>query len=333
MNNVVAMLGGGAWGTAVATLLAHNKYTVYLWCYESDVVNNIAKFKQNKQYLPGIPLSHLIKPTNSLAEIFQHTNTIFEAIPVTHMRHVFNQAKEFITHEHRFIVLSKGIEQESLLLPSQIIHDMVNKNLSVAAVAGPSFAKELADQRVTAVTIASEDQDWCKDIQAMLKNEYCCPCTSSDLIGVQCGGAFKNVLSLGLGILDGARCADNTKSFVFTRGLYEMSLLAQALGGKRETLYGLSGVGDLILTARGNLSRNTYVGRCLGQGKSLEKTIARLGTVPEGVNTIKSIASLRDRFSLQLPVFDGIDNMVNKKCTVAQFLDALMSQSYQPDFC
>jgi glycerol-3-phosphate dehydrogenase (NAD(P)+) len=331
MKKTVGILGGGAWGTAVATLLAHNNYTVHLWCYEPSVVKDIARSRENKQYLPDIGLSDLIKPTSSLSDIFENAQIIFEALPIVHMRHIFNQAKKHIKHEHSFVVLSKGIEQDSLLVPTQIIRDIVGSNAMIAAVAGPSFAREIALKQITAITIASDPQGFSTDIQAMLKNEYCCPCTSSDLIGVQCGGAFKNVLSLGLGILDGAGCADNTKAFIFTRGIYEMSLLAKSLGGNQATLYGLSGVGDLILTARGKLSRNTYVGRCLGKGKKLEKIIAKLGTVPEGVNTVKSVRILAKKFSLELPVFEGIGNMVHNRWSIEQFLDTVITKSCQCD--
>lgn len=325
MKKVVGMLGGGAWGTAIATVLARNNYDVCLWCYESSVVKDIAKSHENKRYLPDIKLSNLIKPTDSLADVFNQADLIFEALPVSHMRHVLFQAKEYVNSGHKFVVLSKGIEQNSLLLPSQIIHDVFGQEVHVAAAAGPSFAREIALERVTALSIASQDQHFSQQIQELLKNDYCCPVINSDPIGVQCGGAFKNVLSLGLGILDGACCADNTKAFIFTRGLYEMTLLAQALGGKKETLYGLSGLGDLILTARGSLSRNTHLGRCLGKGKTLEKSIATLGTVPEGINTIKSVGLLMKRYSLDLPVFSGIEKMVHGQWSVAQFLDALTS--------
>lgn len=329
MKKTVGMLGGGAWGTAVATLLAHNGYTVHLWCYEPEIVKNIVRSRKNMHYLPDVRLSSLIKPTNSMAELFKHANVIFEAVPVAHMRYVFFAAKQYINDQHGFVVLSKGIEQGSLLLPSQIIQDVLGARAPIAAVVGPSYAKELALQCVTSFEVATLDHNFGLLIAGMLNNEYCCTLHHEDLIGAQCGGAFKNVLSLGLGILDGAHCADNAQAFVFTRGLYEMSLLAEALGGKKETLYGLSGLGDLVLTARGSLSRNTYLGRWLGRGKKLEKILEKLGTVPEGVNTIKSVTNLIERFKIQLPVFEGIDKMVNDQLPVARFLNSLMQSCQQ----
>lgn len=321
----LGVLGGGAWGTAMANLLAENGHPVYLWCYEQDVTQCIAETHINKRYLPEIQLSPLVMPTQNIEDIFCNTEIIFEAIPVAHMRSIFALVKSYIQSNHRFVVLSKGIEQKTLMLPSQIIADVLGVQTQMAGVAGPSFAKDTAAKQVTGLAVASLDQEFIAELQALINNKYCCTVSEQDIIGLQCGGAFKNVLALGLGILDGAGCTDNTKAFVFTFGMAEMALCAQALGGKKETLYGLSGVGDLVLTSMGKLSRNRHLGQCLGQGKSLDAVIKEMGTAPEGVNTVESVCQLAERYNLDLPVLGGIRTMIKGSMTVQAFLDSLVA--------
>ncbi len=319
----VGMLGGGAWGTAVATALAHNGYEVIMWCFEQDVVDEICSTNINERYLPDVKLSPLIVPTAHLSDVFKQADIIFEAVPVAHLRSVFEQAKPYVTVNHSFVVLSKGLEHERLMLPSQVITDVLGDEVRVAGVAGPSFAYEFAQKQLTGLSVACDDAILKQEIHALLRNSYCCTYDCDDLIGQQCGGAFKNVLALGLGILEGAESSCNTRALVFTRGLAEIALCSQALGGKKETLYGLTGVGDLVLTSMGKLSRNAYLGRCLGQGKTVESVTGELGLTPEGVNTASSIHQLAQRHSLDLPVLDGIYKMTKGLCGLQEFLDTL----------
>ena len=327
----VGMLGGGAWGTAMASLLAENGHTVHLWCFEQDVTKCIADKHINDRYLPEVQLSPLIIPTTHIEDVFAGADTVFEAIPVSHMRCVCELAKPHVKSNHRFVVLSKGLEQETLMLPSQIIADVLGSHVHIAGVAGPSFAHDVALKYVTGLAVASSDTKFVHDVQELIQNKYCRTYSCQDLVGVQCGGAFKNVLALGLGILDGAKCADNTKAFVFTLGLAEMALCAQALGGKKETLYGLSGVGDLVLTSMGKLSRNAYLGQCLGQGKTIDLVTKELGIVPEGVNTVQSVYQLAKHYKLDLPVFTGIHGMVEDSMSVEDFLDSLVAHHGESD--
>ena len=323
----IGMLGGGAWGTALSCLLADNGHEVLLWCYEPDVKDCIHSKHINERFLPNVKLSPLIKPTNDLEELFSAAEIIFEAIPVPHMRSVLQKSKAYIEQQHRIVVLSKGLEKETLMLPSQVVTDVCGTHLPVASLAGPSFAQDVAAKAVTAFDVAATHKDFVCELQKLLHNTYCRAYLCDDLIGVQCGGAFKNVLALGLGFLDGAACVDNTKAFVFTLGLREMSLCSQELGGKYETLYGLSGIGDLVLTATGKLSRNTYLGKCLGQGRKLQAVVQELGMVPEGVNTVESVCQLARQHNLDLPIFAGIHDMVQGKITVQKFLENLIAHN------
>jgi glycerol-3-phosphate dehydrogenase (NAD(P)+) len=319
----IGMLGGGAWGTAVATALAHNGHEVIMWCLEQEVVNDIQATHINNRYLPGIKLSPLIIATANLADVFQQTNIIFQAIPVAHMRSIFQQAKRYVESHHRFVVLSKGLEYDRLMLPSQVITDVLPGSTTIAGVAGPSFAYEFAQKSLTGLSVAGNDTAFKKEVHLLLRSSYCCTYDCDDLIGQQCGGAFKNVLALGLGILEGAGAACNTRALAFTRGLQEIALCSHVLGGKKETLYGLSGIGDLMLTSMGKLSRNAYLGRCLGQGQSIGHVIEELGTAPEGFNTAASVHQLAQRYKLDLPVLDCIYHITRETCGVRDFFQTL----------
>jgi len=286
---IVCMLGEGAWGTAVATLLAQNGLQVKLWCYDASVAESIKKNRYNERYLPGIYLDKKIEPFTDLKEALEKVDLIFEAIPVQYLRTILNKAKPFCEIDQPWVVLSKGIEQNTLLFPSQMIDEVLGYEPKKSVLVGPSFAKDLAAKQITAVTLAVTDCDFGLSLQKLLANTYFRPYLSLDLVGVQVGAAIKNVIALAIGMLDGAGFTDNAKAFVFTRGLHEMVEIAQALGGKTETLYGLSGVGDLVLTAMGGLSKNREVGKRLGQEQSLEKILKQTGYIPEGINTVKSV--------------------------------------------
>lgn len=327
----ITVLGGGAWGTAVATLLATNGHRVTIWCYEPDVVETINKQHKNERYLPDVELAPTICATTNLKEALAESDIICEAVPVAFLRKVLNEAKEYIHCGHRWIVLSKGIEQETLLLPTQIIDVVCGNNPEKAVLSGPSFARDLGQQMVTAVIIATNHVDYCKELQCLFKNNFFRPYISTDMIGVQVGGALKNVMALGIGFLDGAGYTDNAKAFIFTRGLQEMMLCAAALGGKKETLVGLAGVGDLFLTAMGQSSRNHRLGVRLGQGVSREAVFKELGTIPESVNTIMSTHQLMLRYNLDLPVLDGLYQLINGTQTLDEFFAAILERPIEKD--
>jgi len=217
-------------------------------------------------------------------------------------------------------MLSKGIEQDTLMLPTQIIDDVLKMDVEKAVCVGPSFADEVVRKRFTAVVVASNNNAYTQQIKSMLENDYFKVFESSDMIGVQVGSALKNVIALGIGILDGAGYGENAQAIVLAKGLRDMITCAQALGGKKETMHGLAGVGDLILTCKGGLSRNVMVGRYFGQGKSLEKVIEDEGVTPEGVNTAQSIYELAQKHKISLPVCEGIYDIVFAGKSVDQFL-------------
>jgi glycerol-3-phosphate dehydrogenase (NAD(P)+) len=322
----VCVLGDGAWGTAVATLLAHNGYQVALWCHDAADAQAIARTRVNERYLPGQVLSELIISTASLEVAVCDTRWVFEAIPVQYLRSVILDAVPFFAPDQVLVVLSKGIEKDTLLLPTQIIDDACGDSHKKVVVAGPSFAADLAQQQVTAVSVAATDCQLASELQAMLENDYFRSFVNTDLIGVQVGGAVKNVITLGVGMLEGAGYKDNTKTFLVSRGLDEMAIIAKALGGNPATVYGLSGVGDLMLTALGKLSRNLAVGTRLGRGDALQTILDELGHIPEGINTVQTIKQLMQKHHLQLPICNAVYEIIFAGKKIDHLLAALMQQ-------
>ena len=324
----IAVLGEGAWGTAVATLLAHNGYAVTVWCYHADLVDVINRTRMNERYLPGIALSPLITAVGSIEDAISDAEWIFEAIPVQYLRSIIEKVKPYYHKSQRWVVMSKGIEKNSLCLPTEIISDVLGADVQQTVFAGPSFARDLARKDITAVTIAAPDCEHAKELQHLLANDYFRPYISTDMIGVQAGAALKNVIALGIGMLDGAGYTDNAKAFMLTRGLHEMTELAVKLGGRQETMYGLSGVGDLVLTAMGSLSRNLEVGKKLGRGQSLEEILQKTGYIPEGINTVASMHALMGKYDVQLSICTGIYDVIFKGKPLQNMLHALMLQTF-----
>lgn len=308
--NTVLVVGEGAWGTAIAILLAYNGHKVYLWCHDSEVKKTIEKTRSNERYFPGVFLDELIIPTTNLNEAIQQSAWIFESTPVKYLRSVLTSADPSLCDKKPWVILSKGIENETLLLPSQIVSSVLKTQVPIAVFSGPSFAHDLAAQHITAVTLATDDELLSQALHAMLANDYFKMVFSSDLLGVQMCGALKNVIALCVGMLSGAGYGDNTKAFVITQGLHEMESIVTACGGQRETVYGLAGVGDVMLTSLGKHSKNLKVGFMLGQGKSLHSILQETGMVPEGVNTVQSVYELLQQKNLKLPFFEGMYSVV-----------------------
>jgi glycerol-3-phosphate dehydrogenase (NAD(P)+) len=318
----VGILGEGAWGTAIATLLAHNNITVKLWCYDPAVARNITLTRYNGQYLPGVYLDTRIVPVTDIAEAVSGVDYVFEAIPVQFLRSVIEQAKPHVDLAAPWVFLSKGIEKKTLLFASQIMQSIFPKSM-IAVLYGPSYAKNVAKQECTAVTLGVSDLALGNHLQHILNNDYFKTYISHDCMGAQVGAALKNVLALGVGILEGAGYGDNVKAYMATRGLQEMVLLSIALGGSEQTIYGLSGVGDLILTAFGTQSKNQHVGKQIGSGLQLQQIKKEMPVLPEGINTLEVIPELAKKYTLDLPIFQGIYKVIFKQLAIERFLEIL----------
>lgn len=319
----VCVIGEGAWGTAIATLLARNGHNVHLWCFESEVATAIALNRKNERYLPIVSIHENITPTSSEQEAMDEVEWVFESTPVKFLRSVLERFKSLYHSGQRWVILSKGIEQKSLLFPSQLLNDVFGTTVSSAVLAGPSFAKDLVQEQPTGVVIASASQDDARGAKALVENDFFRVDISGDLLGVQCCAAFKNVIALGVGILDGAGYQDNTKSLFLVRMLDEMKQLLYAIHADTATVMTLAGVGDVVLTALGAHSRNMMVGRRIGQGESLESILKQMGCIPEGVNTVESLRQLAHRENMVLPLTQAVDSVLVQAAHVGSIVALL----------
>jgi glycerol-3-phosphate dehydrogenase (NAD(P)+) len=316
----ITVLGEGAWGSAIATLLAYNGHQVTLWCHHKDIADTIRQQRTNR-FIPYITFNTLITPTTNIEEALS-SEIIFEAIPVPFLRDTLERARSFIRPDHLFIMLSKGIEQTTLLLPTQILSQVApHVQRDPVALSGPSYAYDLTQQQPTAVVVASQDHRARSLSQNILDNDFFHTTPSSDVSGVQYGGAFKNIIALGCGMLEGAGYSDNTYGWAFTQGFKELSALTLSLGGHEATIAGLAGLGDLILTCTGKQSRNRQLGKELGQGKLLTQLSST--RMPEGINTLRSVQQLLDKQQISAPFMQAIAHVVFDHKPITYLLDTL----------
>jgi glycerol-3-phosphate dehydrogenase (NAD(P)+) len=329
----VTVLGAGAWGTALSNLLAENGQDVILWCYEQDVVKDITLTGINNNFLSGVKLDTKIRPTSDMQVAIKSSEFIFEAIPVKYMRSVLTLAKPYVTKEHKFIVTSKGIEQDTAMLPSQIVCDIFGVQTTVSALGGPNFAKDLSARDFTATVVASKDIDTANQIAQMLACSYFKPYLSDDINGVQIGGAAKNIFALTIGMAHGLGYGENTIAFLITRCFIELSILSQYFGGRQETVYGLAGFGDLFLTCSSAVSKNFKIGRLLGQGIPLNELSKKYAAMPEGIYTIQTVKKLVDQNGLNLPVCLATYDVIFQGLSFKNILNHAVEQGIDREQC
>ncbi|MFW9610821.1 MAG: NAD(P)H-dependent glycerol-3-phosphate dehydrogenase [Fluviibacter sp.] len=297
----IGVLAAGAWGTALAANWAQ-RHHVAIWAREPEVVASINKDHVNHQFLPKISLPVNLKATGDLADLCA-SDVLVLATPVAALR-VTVQALKSVYGDRPLsplVWVCKGFEPKTGLLPHQVVRDVLG-DIAAAALSGPSFAQEVARQLPTAVTIGAADLALAEQLADWLHTPSLRLYASGDVVGVEVGGAVKNVLAIATGICDGLSLGHNARAALMTRGIAEIGRLCERLGGSRETLMGLSGLGDLILTCTGDLSRNRQVGLALGQGKTLEETLAALGHVAEGVGTAREVARLAQELQVEMPI-------------------------------
>ncbi|WP_164007577.1 NAD(P)H-dependent glycerol-3-phosphate dehydrogenase [Pyxidicoccus trucidator] len=299
-----SVIGSGSFGTALANVLAVNCEEVRLWGREPSVVEAINTRHENPTYLKGIPISERVRATNSLEEALAGSELVVLATPSHATREVVAKAKPYLPRHVPLITVSKGIENETLLTMTELLEDCLPEEFHpyIAVLSGPSFAKELARRMPTVVTIASHWDKVAVRCQKALQTETFRSYTSTDVVGVQYGGALKNVIAIAAGMADGLGMGHNARAAIITRGLAEITRLAVRKGANPLTLSGLSGMGDLVLTCTGELSRNRHVGMELGKGRKLPDILAEMKEVAEGVKTAKSARDLELKTGVELPI-------------------------------
>ena len=300
----IAVLGAGSWGTALANHLALKGYKVSLWMKEADIVQSIMTERVNSVYLPDVTLSENITPTTDLAEALREVTLLVSSVPTQYIRGVYTEASSFITEELPVIITSKGIEEGSALTGSGILKEVGLPNITV--LSGPSFAKEVGKGLPCAVVAASASAALAQEAQELFSTPAFRVYTNTDVIGVELGGALKNVVALAAGISDGLGLGSNARAALITRGLAEIARLGVSMGGKSETFFGLSGLGDLVLTCTGELSRNRTVGFKIGEGLKLDEIISNMKMVAEGVKTTKGAHSLAGKHNTEMPITEEI---------------------------
>jgi glycerol-3-phosphate dehydrogenase (NAD(P)+) len=297
----VAVLGAGSFGTALAVHLARAGHDVRLWARDAGLAAEIARRRSNPVYLTELTLPASVTPTSELERALEDCDLVVSVVPSHGTRDVIARAKSLVRPHAVVVSATKGLEEGTLLRPSEVIAAAMPGH-AVVAVSGPSFASEVAHGMPTAIVVASADADAVRLVQDEFRSSYLRLYGSSDVVGVEIGGALKNVIAIAAGVVEGMSIGHNAQAGLITRGLAEISRLATALGGRPETLAGLAGLGDLVLTCTGSLSRNRFVGIELARGRPLAEIVGSMKMVAEGVKTTGAALELGARIGVELPI-------------------------------
>jgi glycerol-3-phosphate dehydrogenase (NAD(P)+) len=318
MKNKIAMIGAGSWGAALALLLARKGQPVVLWDRDADHIQQLGRDRENKRYQPGHVFPDVLAVTDDLAEAADGAECVVMVVPSHGYRAVYRQLFPLLAEGSLVVSAVKGIEIDSGLTMTGIMEQehSFSKRLHLGVLSGPSFAAEVADRQPTAVTVSFADLTAAETVQRLFSTDYFRVYTSDDVIGLEISGAMKNVIAIAAGICDGLGYGLNTRAALMTRGLAEITRLGVALGGQPQTFAGLGGMGDLVLTCTGNLSRNRTVGLKLGSGLTLEQALSEMKMVAEGVKTTKSCYALAKRLEVEMPILEQVHQVLydDKKC-------------------
>ena len=326
----VAVIGGGAWGTTLADLLARKGEPVTLWAREPEVAAQVAREHMNGIFLPGASLAPALAATTDLPTAVAGADVIVSAAPSHAVRAVMTEALRGLTTRPAIVSVSKGLEPDRLVTLSCLLAEIAN-GAPVAVLSGPTFAVEVYHRQPTAAVVASKDQELARRIQALFSTPAFRVYTHTDVTGVELGGALKNVIALAAGIVDGLGFGFNTRAALITRGLAEITRLGLALGAEPLTFAGLAGLGDLILTATGTLSRNHTLGVELGKGKTLAEALAGKQSVAEGVGTARTAVALGERHHVDLPIARQVAAILFEGKTARQAISDLMEREPKPE--
>lgn len=333
MKEKIGVIGAGSWGTTLADLLAKKGHDVILWAYEAELAGEMAETGLNSPFLPGIRLSPRLRFTNSLEEAAADKDMLLFVVPSQVVRGVIKSVLPFLRKEAVIVSASKGIELETLMIVSQIYEELLPHELyrNFAALSGPTFAREVAQEMPTAVVAAAADAGVARRVQHTVTTGFFRAYTNNDVTGVELGGAIKNVIAIAAGISDGLGFGYNTRAALITRGLAEMTRLGLTMGARSSTFAGLAGMGDLVLTCTGDLSRNRSVGMKLGKGMTLDEILAEMRMVAEGVKTTKSTRNLAHKLGVDMPITEKLFRVLYQDKPVREGVIELMTRDLKSE--
>jgi len=330
----IAIIGGGSWGTALSIVLMRSSartgpHHIRLWVREKDICERLRQTRVNDVFLPGFAVPEAVEVTDDLGQALAGADIVLGVMPSAHARKTYRAMLPHLAPKMVFVSATKGIEEDSLSRMSQVIQEVVGEKFRprVAALSGPTFAREMARGDPAAVVIASPDNELMEMIQREFSGAHFRLYRNADLVGVELGGSLKNVIAIAAGVCDGLGLGSNTIAALITRGLAEMTRLSAALGAKRETLAGLSGMGDLVLTCTGALSRNRSVGLELGKGRKLQEIIGSMRMVAEGVGTTVAAVRLARNAGVEMPITEQMHTMLYEGRSPREAVHELMERS------
>ncbi len=331
-NAKIGVIGAGSWGTAIAGMLGAKGYAVDLWAYEAEVCRSISEKRENTLFLPGIRLSENIRVSDDMHSVAADKDLVVLVVPSHVMREASNRAASSLDAETIIVSAAKGIENKTHLTMTGVLSEvMPERENRLAVLSGPSFAGEVAREVPTVVASAADDPEVAAYVQQVFATPYFRVYTNPDVVGVQLGGAVKNVIAIASGIVDGLGLGLNSRAALITRGLTEIRRLGIKLGANPHTFAGLSGVGDLVLTCTGALSRNHTVGQLIGEGKSLDEILSDMKMVAEGVRTARSVYNLSKKVGVEMPIADSVYAVLYDDLSPADAAYQLMTRSLKSE--
>lgn len=321
----ISVIGSGSWGTAASVLLAKHGTDVMLWSWQQEETDRLIRDRENREFLPGISLPDNISFTHSMEEAVCNAELIVTVVPSPATRSTAKQLARYISPGQTIVNLSKGLEDKTLLRLSEVYREEI-PTAHIAVMSGPSHAEEVSRGLPTTNVVASDDEATAKFIQDVFSDNTFRVYTGHDIVGVELGGALKNVMALCAGISDGLGYGDNTKAALITRGLAEITRLGVKMGAKPETFSGLSGIGDLIVTCTSMHSRNRRAGILLGQGKTLDEALSEVHMVVEGVNAARAALALSEKYGVSMPIVREANEILYNNKNARKAVDSLMSR-------
>ncbi|HFB2288475.1 TPA: NAD(P)-dependent glycerol-3-phosphate dehydrogenase [Neisseria gonorrhoeae] len=323
----ITVIGAGSWGTALALHFSQHGNRVSLWTRNADQVRQMQEARENKRGLPGFSFPEALEVCADLAEALKDSGLVLIVTSVAGLRSSAELLKQYGAGHLPVLAACKGFEQDTGLLTFQVLKEVLPDNKKIGVLSGPSFAQELAKQLPCAVVLASENQEWIEELVPQLNTTVMRLYGSTDVIGVAVGGSVKNVMAIATGLSDGLEYGLNARAALVTRGLAEITRLASAMGAQPKTMMGLAGIGDLILTCTGALSRNRRVGLGLAEGKELHQVLVEIGHVSEGVSTIEEVFNTACKYQIDMPITQTLLQLIRKEMTPQQVVERLMERS------